>query len=122
MTSLEKSICFVCWHGIGMSLFCGDYFEAYLKSINVNHVQVSSAGVQWIEPRYEERIKKADLVVITYLDISEEYIRKKIDFKGKVIQLGNEERESSIDFVKNNYKIKQFKEWPKKVYEQLLQT
>ncbi|MEK6857376.1 MAG: hypothetical protein AABX39_02185 [Nanoarchaeota archaeon] len=96
-SSLEDSVCFVCWHGIGLSVFCKDYFEDYLKSKGVRNVKVYSAGVQWFEQRYADRIKNTDLLVITLPEISESEVREKFDFNGRIYRL----EEDRIILVEN---------------------
>jgi protein-tyrosine-phosphatase len=110
--SLEDSVCFVCWHGIGLSVFCKDYFEDFLKSIRVNNVKVYSAGIQWVEQRYADRIKNADLVVITLPEIQELEVREKFDFEGRIYRL----EESRITVVENKDK-----KWQQRVYSALVE-
>ena len=111
-SSLEDSVCFVCWHGIGLSVFCKDYFEDYLESIRVKNVQVYSAGVQWFEQRYADRIKNADLLVITLPEISEIEVREKFDFDGRIYRL----EEDRITLVEHKNK-----KWQSKVYSALVE-
>ncbi len=110
-SSLEDSVCFVCWHGMGLSLFCKDYFEDYLKSIEVNNVKVYSAGVQWFEQRYADRIKNTDLVIITLPEIPEFEVREKFDFEGRIYRL----EEGRIALVENKDKT-----WQRRVYSALV--
>lgn len=111
-SSLEDAVCFVCWHGIGLSLFCKDYFEDYLKRMGVENVKVYNAGVQWCEKRYAERIRNADLLVITLPEITEAEVRDKFNFEGRIYRL----EEDRITLYKNKEK-----KWQQKVYAALVE-
>ncbi|MBI5066238.1 hypothetical protein HZA97_08440 [Candidatus Woesearchaeota archaeon] len=115
MTIKQKSVCFVCWHGVCHSLIYRGKFEDYLKSINVSTVRVSNTGLshKGYEGFYDfNSMRNSDLVILT-LDVLSAQVVEDFNPRGKVYNL----REICMEAHSKGYS-----KWEPIVYQYLMQT
>ena len=108
--SFEKSICFVCYHGVCHSVFYKFGFKEYLNRMGVQNVYLCNSGVEWSDLD-DVYLSNSDLVV-TVVGGIEKKVRRKLKPKGDVFNLDN--------FLRNSPNPKE-PNWEAKVYELLMQ-
>ena len=63
----NPTVCFVCYHGIGVSAMVKEWFNMYLQQHKIDTLNVINAGIQdFIAQRepYVKEISEADFVVL----------------------------------------------------------